>query len=450
MYILQNAFANIKRNKGRNLLIGLILFIMLLTCTISIAIYRSSSTLIEETRSSLSSSVIIVRNDEKLPKDAAEYKEPNKADYERFANSSLLKNTSMKAVAMGSLSNGKAIDEDSGNMGGALVDEGAEDTTSYKMSTNSFYGVAENEFDQLFNGTRTLIKGKSAVNEKEAVISKELAELNHWDLEDTFEANIVNYDTMKQETITLTIVGIYENSASPYNSEEEKGFAQANKNNEILLSLDTVLQAGGDRSVLVDFTIKDPQRINDLGEEFHAMGLPQYFDVKVDDALYKKSVMPVEGMQSITLTFTLAIIIAGSLILMILSNLAIHERIYEIGILRAMGLKKKKIALGFFYEMLILCSISLILAFTCASGIKEPIANALYQSQTEMNSSTNEDLSIDIYAANTTFEKIEVSLDFDTISWILIISLLLTISSSIIGIHHAYRFEPLKILSERN
>ncbi|MCG4735229.1 FtsX-like permease family protein, partial [Casaltella massiliensis] len=54
----------------------------------------------------------------------------------------------------------------------------------------------------------------------------------------------------------------------------------------------------------------------------------------------------------------------GGSILVLISILAIRERKYEIGVLRAMGMKKGKVALGLIFETLSMIFISLSIGLT--------------------------------------------------------------------------------------
>lgn len=438
MYIVKNAFANIARNKGRNILMALILFVTLFASSVSIAIHQSSASVMKTYRKQFSSDIVLTRNDAKLPANIEDYREPNGDDYERFAQSKLLKKTVLQASSVASLANGVAIDENSGNNGGMQTDELVDqNATKFKMSTNMVIGESiENAKDQ-FTGTRKLVEGKLYANKSEVVISKELAKLNKWKVGDTIDVNITNYNNFQRIKVTLKISGLYEDSAAAYENEDEKGFASANRNNQMFVSLETVTEVAGKASVSARYIIKNPDDIDKLAQEFYDKGLPTYFDVSVDDAEFRKIVAPVEGLQSITLMFTIAILVTGALILMVISNIAIRERKYEIGVLRAMGMKKTKVALGLFMETFIITGMCLFASLGTAAVVQEPIANALYESQTE-NIEDNQ------------ISRIEVQLDAQTIALITLISLILAATSSSIAILYVNRYEPLKILSERN
>ena len=48
MYIMKNAFISISRNKGRNILIGIIITVIAWACTITLAIRNTANMTVEE------------------------------------------------------------------------------------------------------------------------------------------------------------------------------------------------------------------------------------------------------------------------------------------------------------------------------------------------------------------------------------------------------------------
>lgn len=48
MYIMENAFISISRNKGRNILIGIIITVIACACTITLAIRNTANMMVEE------------------------------------------------------------------------------------------------------------------------------------------------------------------------------------------------------------------------------------------------------------------------------------------------------------------------------------------------------------------------------------------------------------------
>ncbi len=450
MFVLTNAIANLLRNKGRNFILGLIILFILFLSAISIAIYTASNELIDKNRLLYSSAVVLTRNNELLPENPDEYREPNLDDYIEMAKSKLLKKAEIVSSVTVSLQNGKAIDENTMTNSG-ITGEG--EASDYKMATNLLYGINNAEINNEFiSGKKKIIKGNVYKNKNEAVISKALAQLNKWDIGDKFVVNVSSISTEKI-SLTLTISGIYEDETNEYSTNEDMQMALTNKRNEMFVSMDTLSDPLKNQlAVSANFTISDSDDLKKLNDEFHELGLPNYFEVKADDATFKKIVAPVEGLSNIALLFAVAVFIAGALILIVISNIAIRERKYEIGVLRAMGMKKGKIAFGLFSEVMVISLLCAIIGLSLAAFSVNPVSEFLYETQSDRSyeNETTNDIDFSNFAASANANDIEVRIDGVVIIDIFIMSIVLTGLSSMIGIIYVMRYEPLKILSERD
>ena len=85
-------------------------------------------------------------------------------------------------------------------------------------------------------------------------------------------------------------------------------------------------------------------------------------------------------MKGIFLTFMIVVIILGSIILALLSSITIRERKYEIGVLRAMGMKKAK-SRGLISEALMITAVCLVVGLVIGSALST--ANTILQNQIE-------------------------------------------------------------------
>jgi putative ABC transport system permease protein len=238
-----------------------------------------------------------------------------------------------------------------------------------------------------------------------------------------------------------------------------------NRNNEILTSFETAIgmeMFGKFGKVSAQYFLKDPAQLPAYKKELREKGLADYYTVTTDEAGYKKVVGPVEGLAKITNTFLIVVLVLGSMILILLSTLAIRERKYEIGVLRAMGMKKTKVALGLLTETLVITGICLILGLGIGMVASQPVADSLLANQIELaeeNSNTNGGMQTGggtgvgapVFSSDTKpLSELQINLNSDAIARIILISLVLTGISSITGIMYITKYEPIKILSERN
>jgi putative ABC transport system permease protein len=109
----------------------------------------------------------------------------------------------------------------------------------------------------------------------------------------------------------------------------------------------------------------------------------------IDEEAYNRVIKPVEGMAKISLTFMIVVLILGGLILLLLASLAIRERKYEVGVLRAMGMKKHKVALGLICESLAITMVCLLIGLSIGTVVAQPVSDVLLQRQVENAESSN-------------------------------------------------------------
>ncbi|HHV97581.1 MAG TPA: ABC transporter permease [Clostridiaceae bacterium] len=202
--------------------------------------------------------------------------------------------------------------------------------------------------------------------------------------------------------------------------------------------------------------------LKDFEAELRAKGLDEYYLVSTDEAGYQKVVGPVEGLRKISLTFMIIVLIFGAVILIILSSIAIRERKYEIGVLRAMGMKKGKIILGLWFEMLIITVLCLLVGFSIGSVAAQPISDALLSEQIEnakiaarqggIMSGVVSGIALGgpVERELVPLEQVDVSVGIDTIIEIAIIALFLASLTSMVAITKITKYEPIRILAERN
>ena len=142
------------------------------------------------------------------------------------------------------------------------------------------------------------------------------------------------------------------------------------------------------------------------------------------------------------------------MLLVLLSTMAIRERKYEVGVLRAMGMKKAKVALGIVAEMAAITAACLVIGLGIGAAASQPIADALLHSQVQAAQSepvqnNNTEVSNGIQTSQNAITELDVRLNGAAAGQIAGIALLLAVLSSAAGVVFITRYEPVKILSER-
>lgn len=471
MYIFINAIKNIWRNKGRNILLFCIIFLMILSAAVSIVINTAAKSVTEFYKAKFGSEVTLIRSNKVIEEQNIPLENlmiPALEDYQKYGESELLKSKEFAANAYVLMEGLKVLDQGKTEGTGLTREEGGQEQqgsgggTFLTRPIATLIGFSDPEISAEFqNGLRKIIEGKIYEDKDECIVSQKFAELNG--LAAGSQIIFTNYSYTGEEPVTqiLTVSGIYED----HTPAENGGMVTAttNRGNEILTSLETftglpLYQKSKDSGMLevqAAFVLKNPELAEAFQQELYDKGLPDYYTVSADAAKYNKVVGPVEGLSRIVTIFLIVVLVLGSLILMLLSTMAIRERKYEVGVLRAMGMKKGKVALGMVTEMLAITAASLAIGLGTGAAVSEPVADALLQSQVQAYQSepvqfNNTEASTGIQTSENAVTEINVQLSGEAIGKIVSIALLLALLSSASGIIYITRYEAVKILSERN
>lgn len=471
MYIFKNALSNLTRNKGRNMLMGIIM-IAILSCTaISIIINTASNKIIDDYKSRFGSEVSIQSNEEKTQEriqkgDMESLNEgiPNEIQ-EKLANSKYLKDTVFNATYPGYSDKLKALDQDEyekskENRGGMSALGGSANKSKDAKDSNLSIlgGLNPAGIEEFEKGTRKIIDGKKPEKNGETMISEDFAKLNNLKVGDNLQIKNPD-DPEKTPPLELKVSGIYRDGTKSDNMYGLK-MPMLNRKNEIITTFDTLKEYNEkvkkDKDLInidAKYFLKDPDSLDAFNKEAHEKGLSDLWDIGTDAQSYDKMVKPIEGLKSISKLFMFLVLGFGGSILILISILGIRERKYEIGVLRAMGMKKGKVALGLIYETLFMVGISLSIGLGIGSLCAQPITNILLKGQIEAQkeaASNTVMFSMGATSSAPPIEKLNVHLSIEAMVAIALVALLIAVVSVSIGILYINRYEPRKILTERN
>ncbi len=485
MYIIQNAFYNILRNKGRNILLGTIIFIIIISTVVALMINNTTGSIIDDYRSRFASEVFITPNMERMRERAMAEAAGSTGrvrisppvippeQYIEFGNSEYLYDAVFKASTAVNSGNITAIDAE---LGGQAMRGTIFSGNEVSMPTSFYFSLHGNKFEDFREGLRDLAEGRMPENLNECIVSSDLAELNGISIGDklSFTSEIFLRggssfaDTQTLEThYELEVVGIYYDATDEY-MQGGRHNAFTNRRNEILTTYETVvapfLPGYSGITISATYYVKDPDLVPLFAKELYEKGLDSIFDVGTDEASYNRIVGPVEGLRSVSITFMIIVLIFGALIIALLSSMAIRERKYEIGVLRAMGMKKHKVALGLWLEMLIITSLCLALGLGVGTLAAQPVTNYLLAQQIQAAEAASQmpglgggAMTIGSIASTGTavsnakpLSEINIMLDLKTILQIVAITLLLATFAAFVAISRITKYEPIKILAERN
>ena len=264
-------------------------------------------------------------------------------------------------------------------------------------------------------GTSTITDGEmfeEGTSDYNCVISDELATYNEFAVGDTIV--IVNPNN-EEESYELTIVGIYSNEQSGMSMTGMMGgFSTATDSaNQIYISYNTLAgimeasEAAAAAAKEADSETEVTALVNQVGgtyvfatvedyEKFEtqaqALGLSEDYTISSSDITsYEQSLEPLNNLSEYAMYFFIVILIIGGIILAVLNIFNIRERKYEIGVLAAIGMKKFKIAIQYTTELLLVTFIAIFIGTAVGAAGSVPITNALLEKQIASQTSAKED-----------------------------------------------------------
>ena len=245
---------------------------------------------------------------------------------------------------------------------------------SYKKNTNGLiYAYSDPAYIREFReGKKKLKEGRFFENKGEAVIGDELADKNGLKPGDkiTVSSGKKGEDAERE----LTVVGIFSDLYAEANQADVWiGFSR----NDILIGYETYRELGfGGRTPFMDeikYFVKDPDSLESFEKEVRAKGLPECYQLQYDVTEYEKIVGPVQKASAMAGTFGKIVLLAGACILMVLTVINVRDRKYEIGVLRAIGMPKWQVSFGMISEVLMIVCSSAVAGFTAGTLLIRPV-----------------------------------------------------------------------------
>ena len=448
MYVLWNAMKNLGRNKGRNILMAVIIFAIIFVTVISIMINTATTSIIEDYKKRFGSEAYIKEDYQMMQELYDEGIDPERPSAKQkldYRNSDLLQGSFYYSSMDIMLRDLHGYDED-GNPPPRFIEGG---NTDIFLDGNASINATSNITKFFMFKEHKIVEGRMFENLDECIISDDLAELNNLSVGDTIKFDSI----IKSRPMThqLTISGIYHDSRTPIEKGQRYKVAVLNEANAIFISIETVANMEMvDQTVLMSiFYLKDRTLLADFESELREKGLPDYMKLVTDEDGYKRIVGPVEDLTKTSTTFLVAVFVLGSLIILILSALAIRERKYEIGVLLAMGMKKGKMAVGLLCESIVITGVCLLLGLGLSTMAAQPVADYLLEDQIEFSQDSQD---IPLYTGPVIEDAyvLEAHLDQIALSQIAVVTLVITLASSLVGILYITRYQPMRILSERD
>ena len=393
-----------------------------------------------------------------------------------------------------------------GMMGGMLGD-------MFSSGDFSVVGYSSDSAMTAFvSGTASMAEGtmfEEGTTEYTCVISEELAMYNDLTVGDTIVISNPSVDT---ETYTLTISGIYSSSENNDFSMSMFGASQdpANRIYMSAQALQLILDASEAASTTITndygmeseskitgtldatYSFRDEDAYHAFEEEVRTLGLDDAYTVSSSDiSAYENSLAPLNTLSTMAGWFLLVILIIGGVILVVLNIFSVRDRKYEVGVLTAMGMKKWKVAAQFICEILVVTMLAVVIGAGIGAVSSVPVTNALLagqaasqneqQTQVEQNfgrpgnmgggffggmpggmggeissdipdfdSSGNNPFETMFEDANNYITEVDSAMDLTVVFQMIGVGLLLTLIASAASVLFIMRYDPLKILANRD
>lgn len=402
MYIFKNALLSIKRNKGRNLLIGIIILAISCASAVTLAIKNSATTLINSYKNEYQVEASIGVNRESLMKNSDPSSSSSKDDMkERFSSISSITEDDVinygtsdyvtsyyYTNSIGVNSNIEKATSSSGGSDKGNMPEGMGETKTSTSFTLTGYSSAE-AMTNFIEGSYSITSGEisSDFTSDTCVINSELATYNNLSVGDTITIIDPNDTSI---TYTLTITGIYaDNSSSSGMSMFSNSVNNIITNNTVvdkILGLDSSIT----NTVTPTFVLTSSDVVDAFTSEIESKGLNEYLSVTTNLDEVSEATSSISSLSTYATTFLIITLIIGAVVLLIINMINIRERKYEIGVLRTIGMKKSLVAAEFIIELLVVAIASMIIGTGLGAVISVPTANKLLANEISSSSAKME------------------------------------------------------------
>lgn len=525
MYVLKNALKSISRSKGRNILIGIIVFVISVSTCLGLSIRQAATNAREDALKNLSITAQISVDRTSMMENMKQEGSFDKSSFsQNFQNIqeltidelltyasadtvsdfyytltiSMNGNDNLEAVVT-SVSDDESDDTDVSPYGREGNNKEQENNKmGFRMGSMGTQGdftiigySSDAAMTDFINGTCSITEGtmfEEGSSSPDCVISDELASYNDISAGDTI--TIVNPNN-EDESYELNVIGIYSNSQSTVSDGNMMGGFSSSTDpaNHIYLSYNALKSITNDSSenAIIETdentgrqtTTAVPEQLSgtyvfanvedyeQFSEDVYDMGLSDSYTVSSDNvSTYEQSLLPLENLSQMALYFLIVVLCIGAVVLVVLNIFSVRERKYEVGVLTAAGMKKSKVSIQFMLETLIVTFIALLLGGIIGAVSSVPVTNSLLESQIEAENSKTEQQEVsfgrdpgnaqkkmpDITQKETVSYVSQVSsaTDLTVFAELFGIGILLTLVASVASIIFIMRYDPLKILSNRD
>ncbi len=466
MYNIKNSIRNIKRNKSKYIIVGILITIISLLSVISLVITTSADTAIDEQAQVYGKEITIEQDPSYLREqfqggssdsstDTVSIEELTYEDYENYADSEYVESVEYEQF-VNITSDDLVSDESAGGM--MMSMDGEESSTSYQLD-----GIDDIENSSYFaEEDNVLVDGTYPTEENQILIPQSLLESSELSIGDEISISLSSMrrpDESSDEdeettTIDVTVVGTYEEVNST-------GFPQST----IYATMQTAANLDSDfSSVQATYILDDYQNADAFEEEVTEKGLNDGYYVNKNEETLEQVVGPLENMKSLLTNFLIVMVLLGGATLVFVNLLILNERKYEIGVLRALGQTKLTTVKSLILEITIVAIIALIIGMVIGLLLAQPTSNMLLEHFNTATQSTDMmqqgggaptmtqgskgQMNSMMGSLSSSVSELNTFINLKAVFYIIAINILLIITSASVALIHILKYQPREILRE--
>lgn len=393
---LRRSFLSVWNRKGKSTLLFITLFVISNLVLAGLVIQAASVNATVYARQQLGGSVTLTTNLTAMQRSyqsgPGNVPKPTTAMANSLAHLPHVVSYNYFQNTMANADNFQYIQGQSRPAGARLMAQGQQ-MSSASMPDLQIEGDLQTQLAQDFvNGTAHLVSGRyitpQDADQHLALVSQQLADLNHWKLGDKFSLNEFNRGSTTDNTKEqFTIAGIFTVSASA--AAGGPNLSIFNPENKIYTDYPDVMplvsNGTSDGISQATYYLDDPMNIDQFKQEAKATGIDwNTFTLDAHDAQYQQMIGPIKNVASFAKTMVVLVGIAGAIMLGLIIMLSMRERKFEIGVLLALGERRWKVIGQLLAEILLIGTVAFSVSIFSGNLFSQNMANSLLSNEVTM------------------------------------------------------------------
>ncbi|MGX7265721.1 ABC transporter permease [Enterococcus crotali] len=443
MFVFKHAFLNLKRNTWNYILVGIILFLLILSSMVTNTMYTSAKLFAKNYSKQFTMLVTILESglsnlthEEKLTKE----------QYLKFGESAYVNNIQMTASVPVSFETLKTVATASPVR---RVEDDVLTQTSYQTAANWFGAGATELTKHLSESGMEISAGSTNLKRNECLISEALAQMNQLKIGDSIQVTVTGNEQVEKQT--LVIAGMYRpkkqtqsNGASEWmNIQENDVFT----NWETLHAIKNFNRFGYSS---VSYELKKTDDFDAFLKEIQAKGLPSEYQVMTNEANMQMLLSPVNGLGTLAGTILLGLLLFGNFSVALFSIRTFKQKQTEICVMRNIGITQKQLISSRLIELIVVTVFSFSFALLIAKWIVQPIADWQLKNQKLVMGNVDQLFSVMGSGETKAITSIPMVINNDAILMMIGIACFFLITIISVESYKIFKFEPIDFLLERN